>query len=298
MDVKQIEAFLVLTNELHFGRAARRLFVTQPALSRSIRTLEDELGQRLFDRSTRRVELTSAGEALQQPAKVFIDAQKNAVNAVNRVGSGQAGRVRMGFAGASSHLLVAELVRETYERHPGITVELHSANFADVGLTKILDGEFDLTLGRWRAVPAGISARLIRKESFVIAVPSWHAFASSPSIRFEDIESEQFITLPDHPGSELHERLFLLSERYDVQPKARHAAPDTWTALSLVSAGLGVSLTLSTVRDNVRFPGVVFLDLDEELEPARLSLAWHESSSNSALHHVLDCAAHALPSVN
>lgn len=295
MEIKQVESFLVLVDELHFGRASKRLHMTQPALSRLIRSLEAELKERLFDRSTRSVELTSAGEALLRPARDFLDAHERAVATVVQAGSGQVGRVRLGFAGASSHLPVSRLVKECYDRHPGLTIELHGSNFADAGLTKVVSGEFDIALGRWRAIPAGIASRVIRREGFVLAVPVWHPRAGDGVVSLGDVAHESFIILPPQPGSQINERLFELSERYGAQLRLRQAAPDTWTGLALVGAGVGVMLTLSTVRDSVQFPGVVFLELSDELEPAFLSLAWKENSSNAAVASVLECADSVLP---
>lgn len=295
MEIAHVRAFLTLTEELHFGRAARRLYVTQPALSRMIRGLETELGERLFERSTRSVRLTSAGEALQQPAREFIDVHDRAVAQVTQVGAGQIGRVRMRFAGASSHTMVSTLVKAMHDRHPGVLLELHSSTFADVRLTEILDGAYDLALGRWRAIPAGLRARVLLQETFVVAVPSWHPKAAEDSVHFGELVNEPFIHLPDHPGSEITESLFALSERYGIEPHARHTAPDTWTALALVGAGLGVTLTLSTVRSSVQFPGVSFVELEDELDPVFLSLVWRGDSSNAALSVVLECANQVLP---
>lgn len=297
MEINQVECFLVLAEELHFGRASRRLYMTQPGLSRLVRALETELGESLFHRSTRSVKLTNAGEALLRPAKEFLDAHENALHRVARVGAGEAGRVRIGFAGASSHLLIARLVKEVKERYPGIIVELYSSNFADVGLLKIAEGDFDLSLGRWSVVPAGLGTRVIRNESFVVAVPIWHPNASDGAVRFGDLLNERFIHLPHERGSMISDRYFELTERYGVRHQAEQIAPDTWTALALVSAGVGVTLTLSTVRENVQFPGVVFLDLIDEVETAQLSLAWKEGHGNAAVDTVLRCADVALPRV-
>lgn len=295
MEIKQVESFLVLAEELHFGRAARRLYMTQPALSRLVRALEEDLGERLFDRSTRVVSLTQAGESLLRPARELLDVHERAVSSVANVGSGQVGRVRLGFAGASSHMLVSRLAKEAFDRYPGLTLELHSSNFAGSGLTKIMDGEYDLALGRWGAIPAGLASRVIRRETFVLAVPIWHPRASEAVVSFADFADELFIRLPEQPGSEIAERFYTLSERHGVYPKVAYTAPDSWTALALVSAGVGVTLTLSTVRESVQFPGVVFLDLVDELEPAFLSLAWRERSSDAALRSALECAEIALP---
>lgn len=295
MDVQQVRAFLMLSNELHFGRASQKLFTTQPALSRTIRSLEESLGERLFDRSTRSVALTSAGAALVQPGQEFLDAHDRAAESVAKAASGEVGSVNLGFAGASSHLLVSKLVKRITDDHPGIQVNLFSSNYARVGLEKILDGEFDLAVGRWAAIPGGIGTRVLAVERIVLAVSERHPLATRGAVSFADVANERFIMLPDHPGAVLRDRLFELSHRVGTTPDVRQIAPDSWTVLALVGEDLGVTLTLSTVRDSTWFPGVAFLELDDYVASADLSVAWRSPVVSPAVRVALESVFNVFP---
>ncbi|PPL20223.1 LysR family transcriptional regulator [Microterricola pindariensis] len=297
MEIQQMRAFLMVASELHFGRAAQKLFTTQPALSRTIKGLEQSLGERLFERSTRSTTLTAAGRALVGPGRSFLDAHDRATESVAQAASGAVGTINLGFAGASSHLMVSRLLRSIVEGHPGIQVNLFSSNFARVGLEKLFDGEFDLALGRWAAIPAGIETKTLALEYIVLAVAESHPLAQQGTVRFADVAHERFIMLPDHPGAVLRDRLFELSRMVGTTPDVRQIAPDTWTVLALVSENLGVTLTLSTVRDSTWFPGVVFLELEDAIGTADLSLAWRSPVSNPAVSVAVDVAAVAFPLV-
>ncbi|MGO3147476.1 MAG: LysR family transcriptional regulator [Leucobacter sp.] len=295
MEISQVQAFLVLSRELHFGNAAIKLFVTQPALSRTIRNLEASLREQLFERSTRSVRLTNAGQAFVTPAKEFVDAHERAILSVGQAGSGQIGRVVIGFAGASSHQLIGSLVQAVRVKYPGVKLELSSSNFAQAGLSRVLDGSLDMALGRWGAVPRGLEVRNLVKETFVIAVPIWHTLATRTSVNAGELKYERFINLPDLPGAVLRDRLFGFSQKYGIDLSDEQIVPDTWTALALVGAGVGVALTLSTVRESVQFPGVVFVNIEDPVPPADLGIAWSSKVTNRAVESVLECVRESLP---
>ena len=136
MDIEQLRSFLAVADELHFGRAAERLHVAQPPLSRTIKRFERELGTRLFDRNTRSVRLTSSGQALMDPAKEVLDALRRAETAVRSADHGEVGTVRIAFAGVSTHRLVARLARVVRSQRPGIQLELSSQNFAQPAMKR------------------------------------------------------------------------------------------------------------------------------------------------------------------
>src|SRR5690625_4544514 len=137
MEVVEAQAFLVLAEELHFGRAAERLQMGQPPLSRLIQRLERSLGTALFKRTSRKVELTLAGKTLIEPARELVTASQRAVEAVKSTMTGQIGTVSLGFAGASSNAGVAALTREIAIRATRLRVAVPAARFADGSMTQL-----------------------------------------------------------------------------------------------------------------------------------------------------------------
>jgi len=290
MDVEQLRSFLAVADELHFGRAAERLHVAQPPLSRTIKQLERELGTRLFDRNTRSVRLTSSGQALMDPAKEVLDALRRAETAVRSADHGEVGTVRIAFAGVSTHRLVARLARVVRSQRPGIQLELSSQNFAQPAMKRLLAGETDLALGRWDVVPAEISAQVVMPDSLVLAVPDTHALAGARRLSIGQLASEGFISLPPHEGSVLPDRLRRLAHANGFVADVVQVAPDTQTALALVSAEVGCHLTLASVAENVTDPHVVFIPLNESTPSldVHLRAAWRRADQNPALRAVLD----------
>ncbi|WP_370181420.1 LysR family transcriptional regulator [Rhodococcus wratislaviensis] len=295
MEISQITAFLAVAEELHFGRAAQRLHSAQPPLSRTIRQLEKQLGATLFERNTRNVRLTPAGEALLGPAREILDACRLAEIAVAAAGRGQVGRVRIGFAGVSSHLLIgrwAKLVRHT---HPGIEFVLDSSAFASEALNKLLDGTLDIGLVRWIFTPPGIASRVILNEDFVVAVPTDHALAGRDSVRIEELATEPWVTLPADPGSALRDSLQRAAHDAGFTPRIVQSAPDSMALMALVSAEVGCALTVSSVAENVNNPDVVFLPLAGGPSTLQLRIAWRADDHSAALREVLRLSEEALP---
>ncbi|MFC9767535.1 LysR family transcriptional regulator [Rhodococcus jostii] len=295
MEISQITAFLAVAEELHFGRAAQRLHSAQPPLSRTIRQLEKQLGATLFERNTRNVRLTSAGEALLGPAREILDACRLAEIAVAAAGRGQVGRVRIGFAGVSSHLLIgrwAKLVRHT---HPGIEFVLDSSAFASEALNKLLDGTLDIGLVRWIFTPPGIASRVILNEDFVVALPTDHPLAGRDGVRIEDLATEPWVTLPADPGSALRDSLQRAAHDAGFTPRIVQSAPDSMALMALVSAEVGCALTVSSVAENVNNPDVVFLPLVGGPSTLQLRIAWRADDDNAALREVLRLSEEALP---
>lgn len=297
MEIQQVRAFLVVAEELHFGRAAERLGVLQPPLSRTIRSLEDSLGVSLFHRTTRSVRLTPAGEALVEPARKMLEIQNLAIDSVQRAATGEIGRLSFGFARSSSRALAAALVAASQGTHPGVTFSLESNVFAEEGLARLVDGTLDLALVRWATQPPGVTGRPVMIERLCAALPEGHRLAGRSSIRVEELADEDFITLPEHPGSTLRENTLRLCREAGFAPRLVQAAPDTQTIGALVAAGLGISVTFDSVSANTREVGTVAVPLDIPEEPSIVYLAHLSDHGKASLDAVLTLAEAVLPTV-
>ncbi|KQU45862.1 LysR family transcriptional regulator [Rhodococcus sp. Leaf278] len=288
MDVEQLRAFLAVAEELHFGRAAARLHVAQPPLSRTIKQLEKYLGATLFDRNTRSVKLTASGQALIDPARAVLEAMRTAENAVVSADGGETGLVRIAFAGVSTHRMVARLARLVRSQHPGIELELSSQNFAQPAMKRLLSGDTDIALGRWDVIPSTVESQVVMPDHLVVAFADTHPLADARHIGIEQLAQEHFVSLPLHEGSVLPDRLRRLADAHGFVPDVVQIAPDTQTALALVSAEVGCHLTLASVASNVTDPHVVFVPLDDTTADVDMRAAWRRDNTNPALRVVLD----------
>ncbi|WP_207841197.1 LysR family transcriptional regulator [Williamsia soli] len=288
MDVDQLRSFLAVAEELHFGRAAERLHVAQPPLSRTIKNLERELGTRLFDRNTRSVRLTASGHALIGPAQEVLEALRRAEGAVQSADDGEVGTVRIAFAGVSTHRLVARLARVVRSQRPGIKLELSSQNFAQPAMKKLIQGDTDIALGRWDVIPSDVDTQVVMPDSLVVALPDTHALAGARHLSIARLAGDGFVSLPPHEGAVLPDRLRRLASENAFVADVVQIAPDTQTALALVSAEVGCHLTLASVAENVTDPHIVFVPLDEGSLDVDLRAAWRRSDPSPALRAVLD----------
>lgn len=295
MEVHQAEAFLAVAEELHFGRAAKRLHMAQPPLSRLVRQLETELGAPLFERTTRRVSLTPQGQALLEPARELVMLSRRMREIVQQAQDGLLGRIRLGFSGPSVNRLVGELARAVRRERPTIQLELHSAQFSHRGLENVTDGTLDLVLGRWDFLPADVDSRVVAHEELLVVLPDHHRLARHERVSPADLAADPWIVLPGRSAATLPNRLHMVGAAGGFVPRVVQVAPDSSTLLLLVGAGMGVALTFSGVRDNVPASGVVFKPLATEQTTVEDRLVWRRGSTNPALPGVLAIAERLFP---
>ncbi|MCT1957293.1 LysR family transcriptional regulator [Kocuria rhizophila] len=290
MEVHEAKAFLAVAEELHFGRAAASLRIAQPPLSRLIKSIEKSLGAQLFERSTRQVSLTPAGRALVDPARELVAASVNARDAVAKSVTGETGRVRLGFAGASINRKVAELARHVRAQRPGVRLELHGSQFSHTAMQKVLDGTLDVAIGRWDFIPSELRSSVIGHEEVMVVLPGNHRLAEAAAIDLAELAEESWVVLPNGPGAALQNRLTSLATTAGFVPRVAQVAPDSWTLVVLVAAQIGCALSLDSVRDNVSSDGVVFRPLAQPQRPLDVQLVWRAADPSPALRAVVRLA--------
>ncbi len=294
MEIRQLQLFLAVAEELHFGRAADRLHMAQPPLSQQIRLLEKELGVALFNRTTRSVELTAAGSALLVHARQVLDAMNEAELAAKAGGSGEYGRVRVGFAGAATRHLLPVLAREVKARFPNIELSLQGNLYANAAQEALARGDIDLGFVRLPFSLPGISYRAIEEETLVCVVPAQHHLAGRKNIAIADLAEEAFVTFPRDSGSTLRSITNKVCWDAGFSPKVVQEAPDSYTIHAMVSAGQGVSLALSSTA-SINQPGVTYLPIKGDLPRLQSAIAWKSENESAALKAVIQVAEDILP---
>ncbi|MET7642195.1 LysR family transcriptional regulator [Streptomyces sp. NPDC005426] len=294
MELRHLFAFVAVAEELHFGRAAKRLQMAQPPLSQQIRQLEKELGVQLFERNTRSVRLTSAGESFLQPVLTVLDDLDTAVRAAKAAGRGEFGRVSIGFAGASSHATLPRLTRAVRAAHPAIELAMTGQTYANVALARVADGSLDLGFVRLPVTQPGVSFRVIDEEELVCALPSDHPLAARAGVPIEVLAGEPFVSFPANTGSTVRDAMVGACEAAGFNPRVVQEAPDSYTILALVAAGVGVTLTVTSVQ-HIQQSGLVYRPLAGPPIRRQAALAWRADNPSAALRAVLAVAESALP---
>lgn len=294
VELRHLAGFIAIAEELHFGRAAAKIHMAQPALSQQIRLLEKELGVSLFHRNTRSVSLSDAGKALLGPAKqVMADvdiARRSAVLGISEI----VGRVTIGFAGASSRNVLPILARAVRAEQPGIELVLQGQTYAGAAIAEVMAGDLDIGFSRLPINNQSIATRVYGYERMVAALPSDHPLTGRETIRVSDLASEPFVTFPGTQGSTVRDALIHVAMGAGFTPRIVQEAPDSYTILGLVAAGVGVTITVSSVQ-HINTPGLVYRDLEDDLPELAAVLAWRKDNVSTATHAVLEIAGRVLP---
>lgn len=286
MNLRRLSYFVAVAEERHFGRAADRLFVAQPALSQQVKTLEAELGVELLDRSTRRVDLTPAGERLLVRAREILSAVEGATDEVRRVHRGEEGLLRLGFIGSATYELMPRLARALRADLPHLQVELRGELLSPDLLALLRDGRLDLGFLRPFAPVAGLLAQPLRSERLVAAVPADHPAAGASGVALATLASEDFVAYP-RQGSAMGEALAAACLAAGFEPVVRAEVRETSALVSFVAAGLGVALVPEGVR-HVRIPGVAYVPLSDVAQTVGLVAAWRADAPAAAVRHALE----------
>lgn len=294
MDIRDYEAFIAVAEELHFGRAAEKLHVSQPPLSNRIRQLEKSVGMELFIRSTRSVELSSAGKRLLPAALEVLRKHSEAQETIKAIKYGETATLRLGFAGASSQKALPILSRAIKDAYPLIDLKIQSQTYVYTAVELLRQGSLDLAFARLPTHP-DLDSRVIGIEELLCALPSEHPLAGENQIYLSELSQDPFVSLSDNQGSVLQATMSALCVAAGFRPRIVQYAPDSATVLALVSAGIGVTITLSSVAET-RPHGVAYVPLVGS-NPSHMfpTLAWRRAEPSKALRRVLEVAEEALP---
>ncbi|MFE4834664.1 LysR family transcriptional regulator [Arthrobacter sp. NPDC056691] len=271
MELRQLRYFLVVADELHFGRAAELLHITQPPLTVAVKGLERELGVQLFDRTTRRVRLTAAGQAFKERIQAAMADLDDAAGDVADVAAGKSGKIRVGFVSSASYTTVPEAIRAFRHHRPRIDLVLHPLTSGEQ-IEQLLDGNLDLGLIRDPGDVPGLRLELLGAEDLVVVLPDTHPLAAAKAVRPADLEGEPMILFPYRLMPGFVARVLRLFGTLPTPPAVVQQAIHQETVVGLVAAGLGVSVLPESVQ-RFQMPGVTtrrFVDRPQtELHVAR-----------------------------
>ena len=278
MELRHLRSFLTVAEELHFGRAAARLHISQPPLSQQIRRLEDEIGARLFRRTNRRVQLTPAGRAFLVEARQAIASAERAVGAAQRAERGELGELVVGYVTSATYGPLPDVIRRFRKRLP--EVELKLRNLRSVHQSQaLIERRIDVGLVRPHAADSRIVYEAFWWEPVVVALPSDHPLAHRTAVDIADLATDIFLIAPAEDAVAFHDEVFALCRRTGFTPRVDDGVPDAQAALALVAAGLGVHPVAAALQRFKR-RGVVYRPLRPRSLRIELGLAWrHDDDS-------------------
>lgn len=294
MKLHFLRYFVVLAEELHFGRAASKLAITQPPLSSAIKSLEEELEVQLLIRDSKHVELTQAGMAFLDEARQILERVAQASNIAKVVAKGMHGRLEIGVTGSLIYREVPTIVQRFNLEMPGVDVQLREMSSADQ-LNELLRGQIHAGFVNASTVPPQLACTAMREDEFVLCLPENHPKARRTKIDLKQLANERFVMFSRDVAPANHDNVIAIFSRAGIQPQTVHAARQWLTIVAMVANGLGVSLVPKSLTRS-RVQGVKFIQISGERVLAPALLVWNPAYLLPNLSRFIECSQRVMDS--
>src|ERR1700733_1117426 len=286
MELRQIRSFLSIAETLHFGRTARLIHLSQPALSLQIRALEEEIGVRLFERNRRKTALTAAGVAFRDDATAAVSQLDQAIRRARLTANGKLGLLRVGFISTAGNEIVPNIVRQFRDSNPEVEFSLRNILTTDQ-IQMLGDGSLDIGFLR---LPIGEHPELevvgIHREPFVVVLPRSHVLAKRKKVRLRELLGQDFVMYERAYAPGFHDLLFGMLGDAGVVPNIAQTAGQMPTLISLVDAGMGISiLPASTVRHSVA--SVTACEIADPVPMSEIGIAINRRNRTAIINNLM-----------
>ncbi len=286
MEFRQLRYFLMLAEELHFKRAAEKLFIVQPALTKQIQDLEAELGVKLFDRNKRNVRITHAGVYFKEEIRNMFNVLEKTKKEIQQIEKGKKGEIRIGYVGSCIHTFLPDLLKKLNHFYPDIHTYLSEMTSASQ-LLAVQKGELDIAFLRNPPVLNQLGQRLVFSENFALVLPKNHALNQQNFEGMHQVSAEKFILPTKSDGEIYHQLQWSICEEAGFVPKIAHETVHGHTSLKLVESGLGISLIPFSFKD-VSNLEIKFIELKDIHQKAEITTVWNLKNLNASLTYLLE----------
>ena len=286
-DIHELRSFLVLAEELHFARAAKRLGTSQPSLSRLIGNLEKKAGVQLFERSTRHVALTSAGQLFFEKTRLGLAQIDQAVQFTRLVNGSDLGQFSIGFSFTALFNVLPKVLKKFQAIYPRVSLQLYALH-APIQVKYLVEGQLDIGLLRPPIVAHSLAVEPILTERLVVAMPSNHRFAGLDAISLASLADEPFIgfssTMRMAPTVQVsfQDDIVRHCNHAGFSPRVVHEGNDIFSVLALVAAGFGVTIVPEWTK-RIQLENVVFRPIPDVPPIIELAMAWMAQSKDQPL---------------
>jgi DNA-binding transcriptional LysR family regulator len=283
LDTRQLKYFVVVAEELHFGRAAERLLMSQPPLSQQIRQLEEALGTQLFIRTTRKVEMSPAGELLLERGRRVLHELEILSDDVRRVGDGLQGVLRLGFTGSSTYGHMPRIIRDATRALPGVALSVSGEKLTPQLETELLEHRVDIAVLRPPVSSPDIAFTVVGEEAIIVALPSQSPLLDRNHLTMADFDGEVLVGYPE--SSTTAQALWAHWLELGITPHYVQRVSETSTLISLVAAGMGAALVPASAQ-SLSLGGIVFRSVDDA-PTVKLAVAWRSSDKSTTVQRFL-----------
>ncbi len=270
MNLKQLTYFVAVAEELHFGRAAERLGMAQPPLSRQIKQIEEVLGAQLFNRGRNAITMTQAGERLYERGSNILRQIEDAKLEVRRIGQGAEGRLRIGFVGSSTFGMLPTIIKSFRANYPEVNLSLIPMNNAQLHRA-LVSREIDVAFARPALKDSEFVTRKLGEEELVLALPDTVDTGNRTVVNLNDLAEHNFVLYPEYPRPSFADFVLNSCAEQGFEIASRVFTMDLQTALSLVAIGEGVCIVPASVASGTR-NGLRFCKIEQDLARTELSV--------------------------
>ena len=292
MQLRFLKYFTVLCEELHFGRAASRLAITQPPLSAAIKSLEDDLGVQLLVRTSKLVQLTPVGAAFLAEAHQILDRVDHARNVVTAVDHGVHGRLEIGITGSLLYSDVPDILSTFRTQVPGIDLVLHEMPSVEQ-MQSLIRGQLHAAFINGSGVPSKLKGLALQEDVFALCVPAQHPLAGRSAVNLRDLGDERFVMLSRAAAPARHDDVIASFSHAGIHPQIAHRARSWITVVAMVAQDGGVALVPHALA-RAQLAGVCFIPLAGRPTPSPSMLVWNPTLLSPTLDAFIACAAATL----
>jgi len=285
VELRQLACFVAVADELNFSRAAERMHMSQPPLSRQIARLEDELRVRLLDRSPKHVALTVAGQGFLPEARRLLELAKRAPESARRAESGETGSLRIGFVGSTIYTSVPALVGRFRKLYPAVDLTLLQM-MGSRQIDMVLAGDLDIGIIRQPASHPQLKTLSLFREPFVLAVSTQHPLARQPTVNLRQLSGENFVAFSRQESPVNYEQLCSICEKAGFSPSIAMEAHPMSTIVGLVASGAGVAIVPQSMR-RLKVLNVTYKKLTGTRAHSEFLLVWRRDSELATVNNFL-----------
>ncbi|WP_299968379.1 LysR substrate-binding domain-containing protein [uncultured Roseobacter sp.] len=288
--LRRLRYFRMVAETLNFRRAARELNITQPALSRAITQLENELGVRLFERSNARVSLTHAGHTFSSGCDRVFTALSHATEETQRVARGEIGSLAIGYTDTAIAGTIPDIIETFRHALPTVAIRLYQVH-TQAQMQMLRSGQLDIGLMTGPVDRSALSAITVQRDRLVVLAPKMHRLAARDSLRLKELANEPFVLGDPNDWFVFNRSLLQLCERAGFAPRVIQTAPETQAIIGLVRCGLGLTI-MPECHAQVLNARVVAIPLGDDIAPMLTQAAWIEGRDHPALTRFCDHLRH------
>ncbi|MFY0712528.1 LysR family transcriptional regulator [Seonamhaeicola sp. NFXS20] len=286
LELRHLKYFLAVAEELHFRRAAERLFISQPGLSRQIKQMEDDLGVTLFERHNRKVQLTKAGAYLKKELLLTLKNLDQTLEYAKLLHDGKKGDLKLGYVGSAMQNVIPNLLLAFEAKHPNVVFNLKELD-NDTQIQELLSFNLDLGFVRLERVPKGLELKPILKESFCLVLPKNHAVTQESFKSISQLKDESFILFDPKYSASYFEKVMQIFDDSGFTPNVSHNTIHAGSIYKLVENGFGISIvpeSLTTTENK----NIKFIKLERIKQKTTLSVVWNRNNRNPILQDFLE----------